>query len=119
MRGTFGPRIWLAAARRRPPGPGPPAQYPQGAPAGGGGKGGQCAAPSGRASGGPPPAAGRLVRARLHRILNEHGLRNGTAVFLPYDQGLEHGPRDFFANPAVALTTLELGAYITICNDVF
>lgn len=39
-------------------------------------------------------------KARLHRILYEHGLRNGTAIFLPYDQGLEHGPRDFFANPA-------------------
>jgi fructose-bisphosphate aldolase, class I len=38
-------------------------------------------------------------QARLHRILFEHGLRNGTALFLPYDQGLEHGPRDFFANP--------------------
>ena len=38
-------------------------------------------------------------KARLHRILYEHGLRNGTALFLPYDQGLEHGPRDFFANP--------------------
>jgi class I fructose-bisphosphate aldolase len=41
-------------------------------------------------------------RARLHRILYEHGLRNGTALFLPYDQGLEHGPRDFFANPAAS-----------------
>jgi len=39
-------------------------------------------------------------KARLHRILHDHGLRNGTAFFLPYDQGLEHGPRDFFANPA-------------------
>ena len=39
-------------------------------------------------------------RARLHRILFDHGPRNGTAMFLPYDQGLEHGPRDFFANPA-------------------
>jgi class I fructose-bisphosphate aldolase len=39
-------------------------------------------------------------KARLRRILYEHGLRNGTALFLPYDQGLEHGPRDFFANPA-------------------
>src|SRR3954451_3969582 len=39
-------------------------------------------------------------RARLHRILHRHGLCNGTALFLPYDQGLEHGPRDFFANPA-------------------
>jgi class I fructose-bisphosphate aldolase len=38
-------------------------------------------------------------KARLHRILYQHGLRNGTALFLPYDQGLEHGPRDFFANP--------------------
>ncbi|GAB3899870.1 hypothetical protein GCM10029964_086400 [Kibdelosporangium lantanae] len=39
-------------------------------------------------------------KARLHTILHQHGLRNGTALFLPYDQGLEHGPRDFFANPA-------------------
>lgn len=42
-------------------------------------------------------AAGK--KARLHRILFQHGLGNGTALFLPYDQGLEHGPRDFFANP--------------------
>ena len=41
-------------------------------------------------------------KARLHRILFQHGLRNGTALFLPYDQGLEHGPRDFFANPAAS-----------------
>jgi fructose-bisphosphate aldolase, class I len=41
-------------------------------------------------------------KARLHRILFQHGLRNGTAIFLPYDQGLEHGPRDFFANPSAA-----------------
>ena len=39
-------------------------------------------------------------KARLFRILYQHGLRNGTALFLPYDQDLEHGPRDFFANPA-------------------
>jgi hypothetical protein len=39
-------------------------------------------------------------RARLHRILYQHGLGNGTALFLPYDQGLDHGPRDFFADPA-------------------
>ena len=41
-------------------------------------------------------------KTRLHRILYQHGLRNGTALFLPYDQGLEHGPRDFFANPAAS-----------------
>jgi fructose-bisphosphate aldolase, class I len=38
-------------------------------------------------------------KARLHRILYQHGLRNGTAIFLPYDHGLEHGPRDFFGHP--------------------
>jgi fructose-bisphosphate aldolase, class I len=38
-------------------------------------------------------------KARLYRILHDHGLRNGTAIFLPYDHGLEHGPRDFFGNP--------------------
>ncbi len=37
-------------------------------------------------------------RARLRRILYQQGLRNGTTLFLPYDQGLEHGPRDFFSN---------------------
>jgi fructose-bisphosphate aldolase, class I len=41
-------------------------------------------------------------KTRLHRILYQHGLCNGTALFLPYDQGLEHGPRDFFANPAAS-----------------
>jgi class I fructose-bisphosphate aldolase len=38
-------------------------------------------------------------KARLHRILHEHGVRNGTAIFLPYDHGLEHGPRDFAGHP--------------------
>ncbi len=37
-------------------------------------------------------------KARLRRILQQNGLCNGTAIFLPYDQGLEHGPRDFAAN---------------------
>lgn len=41
-------------------------------------------------------------KARLNRILYQHGVGNGTAIFLPYDQGLEHGPRDFFANPAAS-----------------
>ena len=39
-------------------------------------------------------------KARLHRILHQFGLKNGTALFLPYDQGMEHGPRDFFSNPS-------------------
>ena len=38
-------------------------------------------------------------RTRLRRILYEHGPGNGTLLLLPIDQGLEHGPRDFFENP--------------------
>ena len=41
-------------------------------------------------------------KARLHRILHENGVRNGTAIFLPYDHGLEHGPRDFSGHPESA-----------------
>jgi class I fructose-bisphosphate aldolase len=41
-------------------------------------------------------------RVRLHRLLHEHGPGNGTLLLLPIDQGLEHGPRDFFANPGSA-----------------
>ncbi|HEY9086177.1 MAG TPA: hypothetical protein VIN40_09645 [Candidatus Tyrphobacter sp.] len=39
-------------------------------------------------------------RTRLHRLLYEHGPANGTLMILPIDQGLEHGPVDFFENPA-------------------
>lgn len=38
-------------------------------------------------------------RVRLHRLMYEHGPANGTLMILPIDQGLEHGPIDFFANP--------------------
>jgi class I fructose-bisphosphate aldolase len=38
-------------------------------------------------------------RARLHRLLFEFGPGNGTLMLLPIDQGIEHGPRDFFPNP--------------------
>ena len=38
-------------------------------------------------------------RARLHRMLHQFGPGNGTMLFLPIDQGLEHGPVDFFENP--------------------
>jgi class I fructose-bisphosphate aldolase len=38
-------------------------------------------------------------KVRLHRILYEHGLKNGRMMILPIDQGLEHGPMDFFPNP--------------------
>ena len=39
-------------------------------------------------------------RTRLTRLMYEHGPGNGTMMFLPIDQGLEHGPIDFFPNPA-------------------
>src|SRR5438105_12671635 len=39
-------------------------------------------------------------KARLYRMMYEHGPGNGTMLFLPIDQGLEHGPIDFFVNPA-------------------
>lgn len=43
------------------------------------------------------PSLGK--RVRLHRLLYEHGPANGTLLLLPIDQGLEHGPVDFFDNP--------------------
>jgi class I fructose-bisphosphate aldolase len=41
-------------------------------------------------------------RVRLHRLYYEYGLKNGTLMILPIDQGLEHGPIDFFVNPDAA-----------------
>lgn len=38
-------------------------------------------------------------RTRLYRMLYEHGPGNGTLLILPIDQGIEHGPVDFFPNP--------------------
>ena len=42
-------------------------------------------------------AAGK--KARLYRLLYKYGPGNGRLMILPIDQGLEHGPRDFFINP--------------------
>ena len=39
-------------------------------------------------------------RVRLWRLLHLHGPANGTLMVLPLDQGLEHGPTDFFPHPA-------------------
>ena len=38
-------------------------------------------------------------KARLYNLFYAHGPGHGLGMFLPVDQGLEHGPRDFFANP--------------------
>lgn len=72
----------------------------QGAPASSG-PGVTRAAPSDRF---PRPSLRRLGLApgkmtRLKRMLYDHGPGGGTMLVLPIDQGLEHGPVDFFANP--------------------
>ncbi len=41
-------------------------------------------------------------RTRLYRLFYQFGPGNGKALFLPIDQGLEHGPSDFFENPEAA-----------------
>ena len=46
-------------------------------------------------------------RVRLWRMLYAHGPRNGTLLVLPLDQGLEHGPTDFFPNPAALDTDFQ------------
>lgn len=38
-------------------------------------------------------------KVRLQRLLYQYGPGNGCLLLLPIDQGLEHGPVDFFANP--------------------
>ena len=50
------------------------------------------------------PALSRLglgpgKMTRLRRMLYDHGPGGGTLLVLPIDQGLEHGPVDFFENP--------------------
>lgn len=47
-------------------------------------------------------------RGRLYRLLHEHGPGHGLGMFLPVDQGLEHGPRDFYDNPESADAEFEL-----------
>ena len=46
-------------------------------------------------------------RARLYRLLHGHGPGNGTLMVLPLDQGLEHGPSDFFPNPPALDTAFQ------------
>jgi len=52
----------------------------------------------------PRPTLSRLglgpgKMTRLKRLLYQHGPGGGTLLVLPIDQGLEHGPVDFFTNP--------------------
>src|SRR5512135_2383005 len=50
---------------------------------------------------------GHRKRARLFNLLYRHGPANGTLMVLPLDQGLEHGPADFFPNPAALDTDFQ------------
>ena len=47
-------------------------------------------------------------RVRLWRLLYAHGPANGTLMVLPLDQGLEHGPTDFFPNPPALDTSFQV-----------
>lgn len=47
-------------------------------------------------------------RRHLYELMYAHGPGNGKMMLLPIDQGLEHGPRDFFPNPASADLEFEL-----------
>lgn len=58
-------------------------------------------------------------KARLHKLMYQFGPGNGKIMILPIDQGLEHGPVDFFDNPAAAdpnfqLQLAEQGRYSAI-----
>ena len=62
-------------------------------------------------------------RVRLWRMLYGHGPSNGTLLVLPLDQGLEHGPGDFFPNPAALDTDFQFrlaldGAYSAIALGI-
>jgi class I fructose-bisphosphate aldolase len=41
-------------------------------------------------------------KARLHDMMYDHGVGNGTLLVLPIDHGLEHGPIDFMGAPYAA-----------------
>ena len=62
-------------------------------------------------------------RTRLRRLLYGHGPANGTLLVLPLDQGLEHGPTDFFphspaVDPAYQFALAEAGGYSAIALGV-
>jgi fructose-bisphosphate aldolase, class I len=70
------------------------------------------AAPAPGTQAGLPPRYAHLSiglgkRVRLWRLLYAHGPANGTLLILPLDQGLEHGPADFWPNPAALDTDFQ------------
>jgi class I fructose-bisphosphate aldolase len=62
-------------------------------------------------------------RVRLWRLLHGGGPGNGTLLILPLDQGLEHGPGDFFPNPPALATDFQFrlaleGSYSAIALGI-
>lgn len=62
-------------------------------------------------------------RTRLYRMLYGSGPGNGTLMVLPLDQGLEHGPTDFFphppaADPAYQFELAEAGGFSAIALGI-
>src|SRR5882672_92352 len=62
-------------------------------------------------------------RVRLWRLFYGSGPRNGTLIVLPLDQGLEHGPTDFFPHPPALDTDYQFrlaveGSYSAIALGV-
>src|SRR6266446_6777825 len=62
-------------------------------------------------------------RVRLWRLLYGGGPRNGTLIVLPLDQGLEHGPTDFFSHPSALDTDYQFrlaveGSYSAIALGI-
>jgi class I fructose-bisphosphate aldolase len=47
-------------------------------------------------------------RRHLYELMYAHGPGNGKMIFLPIDQGLEHGPKDFFPNPPASSLEFQL-----------
>jgi len=62
-------------------------------------------------------------RTRLWRLLYGSGPRNGSLLVLPLDQGLEHGPTDFFphppaVDPAYQFALAEAGGFSAIALGI-
>jgi len=51
-------------------------------------------------------------KRHLYELMYSHGPGNGKIMLLPIDQGMEHGPRDFFPNPPSEDFEFQLGLAI-------
>jgi len=56
-----------------------------------------------------------IKKKNLDKMLYKHGMGKGKLLILPIDQGLEHGPMDFFANPEAKNPEFQLKLAIEGC----